>query len=90
MMSGPASGQEAALAFVVGVSDAEAFYSLAAKTYNLPAPTQARMICFPEAARYQQGVDVVKQYIEANPGERHLSAYVLTRSALFKAWPCKT
>ncbi len=44
--------------------------------------------CLPRAATLRQATDVVCNYLEDNPADRHLPAGVLTMTALSEAWPC--
>lgn len=45
-------------------------------------------ICLPPRITAGQVVDVSKQYLEANPAIRHLSADVLVAYVLSTTWPC--
>ena len=44
--------------------------------------------CVPEAVTAGQLQDVVVQYLQLNPADRHLSAVGLVAHALSKAFPC--
>jgi hypothetical protein len=45
--------------------------------------------CFPERSTRGQLVDVVKQYLDRHPEQRHLPAVTLVANALATAFPCK-
>lgn len=44
--------------------------------------------CVPEAATFQQIVDVVKLYLVNHPERRHLSGWDMIDEAVSQAWPC--
>ncbi len=44
--------------------------------------------CVPEAASFQQIVDVVKRYLVNRPERRHLDMWDLISDAVDQAWPC--
>lgn len=44
--------------------------------------------CFPENVTKGQTIDVVKQYLEKHPQERHQNASDLLLISLKEAWPC--
>ena len=44
--------------------------------------------CVPEAATFQQIVDVVKLYLVNHPERRHLNMWQLIGDAVDQAWPC--
>jgi hypothetical protein len=46
-------------------------------------------ICVPERPTEGQAVDVVMNYLRANPEKRRLSAWSLARAALQQAFPCR-
>lgn len=90
MLIGTTADRVAGLNYVAGVADAENAYASAVKGLAIPDASIALMICFPPTAVHQQASDVVLQYMQANPTQRHQTAYSLTRAALNKAWPCKS
>jgi hypothetical protein len=61
-----------ALGYVAGVSDAQ----------------QHVFSCPPSGVTNGQVRDVVKSYLEANPGIRHKTADLLVTDALKQVWPC--
>lgn len=44
--------------------------------------------CFPKNVTKGQAMDVIKQYLEKHPEERHQNASDLLLIALKEAWPC--
>ena len=46
-------------------------------------------ICLPPTSKWSQVEDVVVNYLQSNPKNRHYSARVLIWRALQEAWPCK-
>ena len=64
--------------YVLGVADA-----LGDTTYN------DRCFTLQEKASLQQVADIVKAWLEKNPGERHFTAHSLVAKALAEVWPCK-
>jgi hypothetical protein len=53
------------------------------------APVGRRRACLPNGARLGQAVDVVKQWLAANPQSRHLPGPEVVAIALEGAFPCK-
>lgn len=49
----------------------------------------ARDICVPFSAKSVQLTDIVCQFLEANPTNRHMRAAYQVHSALVRAWPCQ-
>ncbi len=45
--------------------------------------------CVPDAATFQQIVDVIKLYLVNRPERRHLPAWQLIGEAVDQAWPCE-
>ena len=66
--------------FVVGVADA---------IHGYREPRTGFCYQRPEKVTTNELVDVVHDYLEQNPKNRHLSAWSLTAAALAKAYPCK-
>jgi hypothetical protein len=64
--------QGVAMGYIMGVTD-----SLRGITH-----------CIAENATAGQIQDMVKQYLEENPGVRHLTANVLISRVLSRTWPC--
>lgn len=50
--------------------------------------TSGVLHCAPRTVTLGQAVDVVRQYIDANPSMRHMSGDLLINGALRSAWPC--
>jgi len=50
--------------------------------------TDTRWFCTPENSNLGQSRDIIIQYLQANPGERHQPAAALATIALAKTWPC--
>lgn len=46
------------------------------------------VLCIPSTVRNSQLVDIVKNYLQANPKERHKNLHVLTVIAVMDAFPC--
>ena len=72
-MTGSHGNQMHALGYVVGVADA-----LTDITFCAPATITAGQVH-----------DMVKQYLEAYPANRHNSADRIVNRVLSNAWPCK-
>lgn len=72
-------------AYVTGVTDAFSMVeSLMMKTGRL----EKVLWCRPKGVTAEQVRDVVVQYLERNPQERHFSAPGLVLAALYQAFPC--
>lgn len=63
--------------FVMGVLDADLNRSADPRTY-----------CIPERLKSNTIVEVVANYVDRKPEERHRPALALVRMALFEAYPC--
>lgn len=72
-MNGSQMKQMHAIGYVIGVTDA------------LTSVT----VCMPRNVTSGQAHDMVKQYLEDNPGVRHFSADSLVNRVLSNVWPCK-
>ena len=48
-----------------------------------------RGICAPENSSKSQTVDIVKNYLESHPENRHVEATALIVLALSEVWPCE-
>ena len=72
-MNGSQFQQMSALGYVVGVADA------------LDGVT----VCSPNSVTAGQIHDMVKQFLENNPGLRHFTGDAIVNRVLSKAWPCK-
>jgi hypothetical protein len=46
------------------------------------------LFCAPEGSTVEQAKDMVKQYLENNPGERHYDAGSIVFTVLGQAWSC--
>lgn len=44
--------------------------------------------CMPEKATVGQTIDIVLQFLQANPGKRHAGGEVIFLAALSETWPC--
>ncbi len=56
---------------------------------QVPQREANMMYCMPDGVTTVQGKDIVVQWLERNPKERHKSAVVLVLKALEEAYPCK-
>lgn len=72
-MKGSQYQQMSALGYVVGVADA----------------LEGVTVCAPDSVTAGQIHDMVKQFLENNPGLRHYSGDAIVNRVLSKAWPCK-
>lgn len=45
-------------------------------------------ICAPQNLTLGQATDMVRQYLEVNPGVRHFSADAIINRVMSTAWPC--
>lgn len=75
----------ACLAYVAGVTDG---WSLLEATMVSTGQVDKKRWCSPKGASTGQMRDVVGQYLERNPQNRHFSAASLTLEALAQAFPC--
>ena len=46
-------------------------------------------LCLPSGVENQQLIDIVKNYLNANPSIRHQDAYLLILLAVIETYPCK-
>lgn len=44
--------------------------------------------CMPEKATVGQAIDVLVQFLRANPGKRHAEGEIIFLAALSNTWPC--
>jgi hypothetical protein len=72
-------------AYILGVADA----AWLASADPGRAMLGAYRWCSPSAVLSGQLVDVVAQYLQRNPQDRHLAASSLIADALQNAWPCR-
>jgi hypothetical protein len=75
---GTGANDAACMGYVLGVTD-----MTDGKTFNSD--------CFeiPMGAKGRQISDIVKAWLEKNPGDRHYAAESLVVRALARTWPCK-
>lgn len=72
-MLGNSGEQMQALGYVMGVSDA----------------MESLTLCTPNNVTAGQMHDIVKQYLEVNPGSRHIAADLIVNRALSRYWACE-
>ena len=69
------------LGYTSGISDGIALSKLT-DPENFPS------LCIPNEATVGQKKDVILDYIERNPADRHIRLALLASSAWNEAWPC--
>lgn len=57
---------------------------------NKTSPPPGELFCMPSQATVGQAHDVIRQFLETRPEERHEHAGVVAALALARVWPCKT
>lgn len=77
-----------ALGYIAGVADENdgSFYM---NFPTIPSFVEQHANCIPAGVTMGQTIDVVEQYLIANPAVRHSSGALLVKNALRSAWPCK-
>jgi len=71
-MKGSHGFQMSALGYVMGVADT----------------LQGVTVCMPPSVLSGQGLDMVRNYLEANPAVRHFSADMIVSDVLKRSFPC--
>lgn len=61
---------------------------LRTKKFDEFAKERPRYICIPDGVTKGQIYDVALKYLQDNPEDRHRSAALLARTALWRTWPC--
>lgn len=75
------------MGYIAGVVDAFTTSAMVAGVVR-GEDTEVNLLCIPEGVEMGQLIDLTKDYLKNNPGDRHFTASFLVYMALSKQFPC--